>query len=1131
MPVDDLTNRAKNPKEITVAESPEKLPIPALTSVVVALVALLAHQLNPLDSSRPPIPSSQSSHYVNIQDINARLWQDPFSAISDAETDNEKTDKAPHSWKQLTDPADKRSKHTIDALVGSILEMSTSKNQPITVLGVMVSGGAYAENVEERRRARYAVLSGLAVKEYAPKDHEHIGYIETPKGVHIDNMPEKIPFEWFNTTNNSRNDQPVLVLWLDDAVFSSIPEPLQEISHFVDFIKNSTTTKRLLTKETTDERSKQTPELIFKFIGPASSNTLQTIVDELANQQSRPIGYPFEFYNAAATGDWPGIKIPATAKEGHDKEHKTIDTYLKSIGLASIFTRTSLTDYQLASALVKELELREFQIEIGKKTYIDKSPIIEGTHYGMLGSQTQLPFNFSRESYSAVANECKNNENQRFSFVRCINTIANVGHLSDHIELEIKLHPKKVSFYPRKNKDHIVIISEWDTVFGRLGLPKALKEQLIPMESYCLNSEIRENKCDWPSDVKWIHTFSYMRGLDGILPGAEKKSDETKANKDQDPHNNSETNLERPEGQSQQDYLRRLAAHIDEINQQLKNDDEGEIKAIGVLGSDAYDKLMILKALRPSFPKAVFFTTDLDTRLMHPKEFDVTRNLIVAASFDLKLAENLQKSIPPFRDSYQTAHFFATQIALNDANGEKLSQETINEMLGKAELFEVGHNKAIPLNSNNNNKSCETLQECKNVHPLSPQKDKKLNFILALSLPTVIWIIPLIYILSRNWDLDRTARIPTLSAWLFLFWIFVFILTYLGSFFVFYRELGLGDKGEPFYWNEGISVWPSEIIRLFAGILTCLFLTNAITSVMQSGREITSKFNLTSLGNVANLWKNYCSGISSPQCIGRVVFYSVGFILVAIILMEMFGYPSVPYRGEVSYYANILALGFSVIFFVILVMTVCVITWHSIKLITQLGECDSAWPKEALIYFNLVPKESSDTNKLSDLRKQLGNKYHLDEWLDIEFIAAHTRVVGNLVYYPFIILALMIFARSKIFDNWDMPINLVIIFLSAAALILGSAFYLRRVAEHARKNSIKKITGMKMALVCQLGSDDDTCKAMEKQIDLVLAQIQEIKEGAFQPLTHEPAFQALLIPFGSFGGVELLENLVLNGLL
>ncbi|MDP3589580.1 MAG: hypothetical protein Q8R54_03470, partial [Methylobacter sp.] len=616
-----------------MAEFPENksnsLPIPALTSIVVALAAVLAHQLNPLDSPRPIVPKDMSSEYVNIQNVNARLWQDPFSAVSDAPAPQEKDGNKVCSSSLSTEQADIKCKHTFNALANSIANMSRN-NPNVTVLGVMVPGGSYAENVEYRRRTRYAVLSGLAVKEYAPKDSEHIGYVERSKidkNNQVDkedvelkyskmtSMPEKIPFEWFKADKD--NQSPVLVLWLDDEAFGSVTTPLQMTSGFVRLIKEA------ILKEL---KSEQIPK--FKFIGPASSNTLQIMVDELACQNLCLTDYPFEFYNAAATGDWPGIKIPATEKEDADAYKKTILTYLQSRDLNTILmTRTSLTDFQLAEAITTELKLRDFKIE-------------------------------------------------------------------------------KSSPYPRDNKDHVVIISEWDTIFGRLGLSNAMKEQLVPMDSHCLKKEIRENDCDWPSDVDWIHTFSYMRGLDGIIPGAEKKSDEAKANKDKEPNNSAEINLERSEGQHQQDYLRRLAVYIDDLNQRLKNNNKGEIKAIGVLGSDAYDKLMILKALKPSFPKAIFFTTDLDTRLMHPKEFDVTRNLVVASSFDLKLAENLQKPVPPFRDSYQTAHFFATQIAVDNANGEKLNQESINKMLDKPRLFEMGNNKAIPLNHNKDDKSC-----------------------------------------------------------------------------------------------------------------------------------------------------------------------------------------------------------------------------------------------------------------------------------------------------------------------------------------------------------------------------------------------------------------------------------------
>ncbi|MFZ2312763.1 MAG: hypothetical protein WAV82_09110 [Methylobacter sp.] len=52
---------------------------------------------------------------------------------------------------------------------------------------------------------------------------------------------------------------------------------------------------------------------------------------------------------------------------------------------------------------------------------------------------------------------------------------------------------------------------------------------------------------------------------------------------------------------------------------------------------------------------------------------------------------------------------------------------------------------------------------------------------------------------------------------------------------------------------------------------------------------------------------------------------------------------------------------------------------------------------------------------------------------------------------------------------------------------------------------------------------------LEKQVSNVLNQIRNIGEGAFLPLSQEPAVQALLLPFGGWGGIKLVEYFVLNG--
>ncbi len=40
-----------------------------------------------------------------------------------------------------------------------------------------------------------------------------------------------------------------------------------------------------------------------------------------------------------------------------------------------------------------------------------------------------------------------------------------------------------------------------------------------------------------------------------------------------------------------------------------------------------------------------------------------------------------------------------------------------------------------------------------------------------------------------------------------------------------------------------------------------------------------------------------------------------------------------------------------------------------------------------------------------------------------------------------------------------------------------------------------------------------------------MERIRNTREGAFAPFPQQPALQALLLPFGSYGGVQLIEYL------
>lgn len=166
-----------------------------------------------------------------------------------------------------------------------------------------------------------------------------------------------------------------------------------------------------------------------------------------------------------------------------------------------------------------------------------------------------------------------------------------------------------------------------------------------------------------------VTTFSFLAGLDGALPAGQ--ADELAAkNAERSMHT---PPLEKAEGRAQADYIIRVAqAHAGV-----------PVRAIGVLGGDVYDKLILLQALRRTWPEAVYFTTDLDARYLAIENREWARNLIVAASYELQppMERNLVSPTPPvFRDSHQSALFAACLSALRDSEVSAPSPR----------LFEVG---------------------------------------------------------------------------------------------------------------------------------------------------------------------------------------------------------------------------------------------------------------------------------------------------------------------------------------------------------------------------------------------------------------------------------------------------------
>jgi hypothetical protein len=211
------------------------------------------------------------------------------------------------------------------------------------------------------------------------------------------------------------------------------------------------------------------------------------------------------------------------------------------------------------------------------------------------------------------------------------------------------------------NSDNVVVLlSEQDTYYGR----KLADEWVAALQ---INGVCR--------DADHVWQFEYLAGLDGSKPQA--RTQDQSPVLSTSPEAALQTALQqqqqgqRSDGDAQLDYIIRLGEFLKEKDTTLKKEGRGRILAFGLTGSDAYDKLVLLRELRSRFPGAVFFTADLDASLWTTKDIKYTRDLLVGSAYPLdpfvseKNTQSLWNEFMPFRDVYQNAVFQACYKIIN----------------------------------------------------------------------------------------------------------------------------------------------------------------------------------------------------------------------------------------------------------------------------------------------------------------------------------------------------------------------------------------------------------------------------------------------------------------------------------
>ena len=1015
--------------------------------------------------------------------------------------------------------------------------------EQLQVLAVMIPGGPYVEDVERRIRSRRAVTEGLGVAGYAPEREHEIGYFLVPwhplkqtiasavdtinkdlsrdegpqivmtartppdEGKLKDTLDLPIPYEWYEPAGFGADKQPahLLVLWLTDNAFRDAP--IARLARLIAWFGLP---------------SHKDPQLSFpvvEVLGPDNSGTLRKMVLE-ANDQP-----------------W------------NDETRQCLAT-------------TSIYSSQAAAA--------ESHLTKGEKVTPQNCATL--IQQKVRGLEPDSKFFFERTI--------------PFADDRIVET------------LQQELKRRGVG-----KGDDVAIISEQDTYYARALCSTFMNE----------NDRLPRFR---------VHSYTYLRGIDGKLPSDTDSQKETKDASERGDKNTQSSGrpTEQTEGLNQADDVRRLAQKLQELDRFLRDSGGGGLKAVGVLGSDVYDKLELLKALRPVLRQSVFFTNNLDARLSHPDEWAGTHNLIVVSALGLALP---CQEVPPFRDSGQTALFAATLRAM----GAKYTPVDKGP-----HIFEIGRNGPKELGNQSGESDCWN----KGV-PVLPQSKASESLRTFLCFPLygggflgmvlilfcisseaqfmtfshirAAWIIvltiaaagitiaglyllfnvhlpPLLRIgyfsafggglLAWKYFVSRVTSAPPntssqarnmenavapggkskaheISAWLWdqrheiaaSSWLAVPIgaLLTVGLVWRFYNDQNSSGNGEPFAWFDGISAWPSIAIIVFAGLLSIHFTIKVHFDMRKNARDLTKAFGLQDMMpqktfffgwerpplkpgiaptaprfkgwevnpseriDIAVLWQRYLRRGQLSMRVLRAAPMTVIYMAALLAILPMIGsFPSPPIRGNFGPHFIYVIMPTIVLFLFLTFVVIDAILLHE-GFLNQLKKEESYWPDRTFEKFNYPIKPNRPLNE-SDLA---------DYW-DILLIAKRTEAVGGLIYYPFIILSLLIVARLSYFDNWTWPPVLIVTLSLHFALAFYAAWRLPKVAREYRDKVLGRLKRRKRQALM-------LAEQTPQAIDTMIEEVQSTHQGAFSNLWEQPAIRALLFPSSGIGLATLLQYL------
>jgi hypothetical protein len=775
---------------------------------------------------------------------------------------------------------------------------------------------------------------------------------------------------------------------------------------------------------------------------------------------------------------WVDDKIPVSPQETSDLtlvSSKTIEA-LKDAMPSKIGSVTDVIIFDLGSSDRLRGLYQAASIEGDQASYASTIPV---------------PIYFLRASLSDELLEFVTNGGQRPGNVCRLAQqddrllLGAIGELKQRLpELQNGCPPDRRLLFGPEMQYRFILVVESDTSFSR-GLIEEAEEALN-------NADITNIDVD---------VYTYLRGLDGKV----EKSSSADGKENTSAYGSvagavksaleSRFLSEPTSGSSQFDYLRRLAIKIRREEEEQKT---GRVLAVGILGSDVYDKLLVLQALRPELPQALFFTTDMDALYLHAGDEDATRNLIVASANDLDPDVPVDGAsptpadswhVPPMRDSYEVSLFQATK---NVALGNELDEPREDQV----SLFEIGAGVYEPLERINTTASQRGLM-------FLASRSSYLAFPIGILL--ALWILSSVLAFKSPVSQPKTVSLRTGARTIFVLCFTFFSSVLLAVGFLFgLRWLHIAPENfleEPVSWTSGVSLWPSLLIRLAAIVVALLLMRIASRNVQRAFFNLQDALEISPASKCDTLrslfyrilgWPPYKRLADIQRLAKYLGNHKLRLLRIALLAIAYWGFslvlfisfpPNVPGRGGVILVIDRIVLAFGVGLYIVHLLYCLDVHFMGLLLLRSLRQCFS----------------DSRTNVL-----WLG-QHKAEAYAILESAGEYTDAAGRTLLYPFTVLVLIMLSRIHLFDAWRMTPSLWVTLVIGAALLGTASLALVREAVQLRKTALKEFGA-------NAGGFRD--------------EITALKIGAFAKWYQQPIFAALVSLITVFGTLGLAEPIV-----